>query len=205
MGIHVANEVRTGDGRPVGNEAARIQAGSMADLQQQMDGAAQRRVPPVIIDRYEDMTSKAPQQIVDIPATGRLEDWDKKPRSDLILEPADPATFDEHAANMAFLEEYVVVNIAESNNPADENPVMLSVNGRSIYVTRGEDTAIRRKYLAQLMRSKPQGVQTRVVRDANGDINNRTVKTSALRYPFSMVRDDNPKGRAWRQKILSEV
>ena len=30
-------------------------------------------------------------------------------------------------------------------------------------------------------------------------------KTRALKYPFSIIRDDNPKGRAWERKIRSEA
>jgi uncharacterized protein (DUF2344 family) len=117
---------------------------------------------------------------------------------------ADALNFEDHAAALAFAEEHIIINIAESSNPADENPVMVSNNGRAVYLMRGRDEVVKRKYVEQLMRAKPVGVKVKVVRDVDGEIQNRTIRTTALKYPFSIVRDDNPLGRAWQRKIMSE-
>lgn len=178
---------------------------SLADVQKQYDGAMKlaKNNPAMVTKIMGDASqSMAPTQTVDIPhpARGRLEDM-KRP--DLLVEPADPFNL-QHAEMMAFLEEFVIINIHESPDPTDDNPVPIGNNGRMVYIKRGENTLVKRKYVGQLLRAKPQHVKTQVVR-AGDDVQNRVTKRSAMRYPFSIVRDDNPLGQPWMKKILSEV
>ena len=179
--------------------------GSLAELQKKYDAASSmaRNNPSMVTKIMGDASqSLAPTQTVDIPhpARGRLEDM-KRP--DLLVEPADPFNM-KHAEMMAFLEELVIINIHESSDPTDDNPVPIGNNGRMVYIKRGENTIVKRKYVGQLLRAKPQHVKTQVVR-AGDDVQNRVTKRSAMRYPFSVVRDDNPLGQAWLKKILQEV
>jgi hypothetical protein len=111
----------------------------------------------------------------------------------------------DHAAMMMFLEEPVTVNIAETNEEGAENPVVLHVNGRAVAVLRGQDTTIRRKYVELMLRAKPEGIKTRMTRDGNGDVKNHIDKTRSLKYPFSIIRDQNPRGLAWARKVRSEA
>lgn len=174
---------------------------SLADMQKIADGQAKNR-PVQISQREEAFEPLNKPQTFDMPATGKLSEMR---RTDLLLEPVDPLGFEDHAAQLAFLNEMVIVNIAETSDPNAENPVMLSVNGRAVYIKRGEDAVVRRMYIEQLLRAKPVGVNTKVGRGNDGEVTNKITKTSAMKYPFSMVRDDNPLGRAWMRKILSEA
>lgn len=174
---------------------------SLADMQKMADGQAKNR-PVQISQREEAFEPLNKPQTFDMPATGKLSEMR---RTDLLLEPVDPLGFEDHAAQLAFLNEMVIVNIAETSDPNAENPVMLSVNGRAVYIKRGEDAVVRRMYIEQLLRAKPVGVNTKVGRGNDGEVTNKITKTSAMKYPFSMVRDDNPLGRAWMRKILSEA
>ena len=102
------------------------------------------------------------------------------------------------------MREFVVIRIHASPIPGDENPVPLSVNGRQIFVWREEDTAVRRMYVEQLMRAKPVQIRTEQKRADSGDIRNIVHKTTSMRYPFAIVRDDNPRGRPWANRIMQE-
>lgn len=174
---------------------------SLADMQKIADSAAKHR-PVQFSQRNEAMEPLNKPQTINMPATGNLSSMQ---RSDLVLEPVDALGFENQAAQLAFNNEMVIVNIAEANDPSAENPVMLSINGRAVYIKRGEDTVVRRMYVEQLLRAKPIGITTKVGRDDNGEVTNKITKTSAMKYPFSLVRDDNTLGRAWMRKILSEA
>ncbi len=174
---------------------------SLADMQKIADGQAKNR-PVQISQREEAFEPLNKPQTFDMPATGKLSEMR---RTDLLLEPVDPLGFEDHAAQLAFLNEMVIVNIAENSDPNAENPVMLSVNGRAVYLKRGEDSVVRRMYVEQLLRAKPVGINTKVGRGDDGEVTNKITKTSAIKYPFSMVRDDSPLGRAWMRKILNEA
>lgn len=181
--------------------------GSLAEFAAQLESPKAANRPVVISQRNEQsMESLAQRQVIDVPTTGRLDDFlgDRRNRSDLVLEPVASLGFEDHAAQLAFLEELVIINIAESADPTAENPVQLGINGRQVFIRRGEDTIVKRKYVEQLLRAKPTNVKTQVAKNAEGDVVNRTIKTSAMKYPFSMVRDDNKLGAAWMRKVLSE-
>lgn len=173
------------------------EAGSLAELQQQVDAQQAKNRPVQISQREEAFESLAKPQTFEIPATGDLTNMR---RPDLVLESAESLNVEMEA----FMNELVIINIAESGDPTAENPVMLSINGRAVYVKRGEDAVVRRCYVEQLLRAKPVGIRTEVGRDQNGDPTNKITKTQAMKYPFSVVRDDNPLGPAWRRKILME-
>lgn len=181
-------------------------ANTMAALQVQAD-AAQRRaannpVSPRYFERDEMHTPDVRPQQVEIPASGKLDEVLKRP--DLEIEPVAEHEFRDKAKMEEFMREFVVVRIHASPVAGDENPVPLSVNGRQIFVWREEDTAIRRMYLEQLMRAKPVQIRTEQQRTSSGDIKNLVHKTTTLRYPFQLVRDDNPRGRSWAARIMQE-
>lgn len=199
----LAQELGADDQQPAAVNVA--VTGTLADLQRQYDAASkQARNNPAMITKImgDASQSLAPTQTVDIPhpSRGRLEDM-KRP--DLLVEPADPFNM-KHAEMMAFLEEMVIINIHESSDPTDDDPVPVGNNGRMVYIKRGKNFIVKRKYVSQLLRAKPQHVKTNVVRSGD-DVQNRVIKRSAMRYPFSVVRDDNPLGQAWLKKILQEV
>lgn len=175
---------------------------SLAEFQKQYDAAAAKaKNNPVLMHRMlEAGQSTAAAQIIDIPTAGNVGDMS---RSDLLVETADPFNMD-HAAMMAFLEEMLIINIHETSDITDDNPVPIGNNGRMVYIKRGVNTLVKRKYVEQLLRAKPQSVSTTVVRQGD-NVQNRVTKRSAMRYPFTIVRDDNPLGAAWMRKTLSEV
>lgn len=141
-------------------------------------------------------------KILDITTEGRLEDVK---RTDLVLDGGGEPMIDgdnAKAREMAFMEEYIDILVAESTNPNDQAVFPIWVNGRSQWILRGEVTRVKRYFANKLGRTRTEDVKVQVARNADGDIVNRTVKTNALAYPFSVVEDRNPRGKAWLAKLM---
>jgi hypothetical protein len=181
---------------------------TMAELQAAADAAAgkPRQAMHTPVRQRNDVAAEATVPVSTLEIPGLNKGLGTMERPDQTVEPiTDIVNFREHAAALAFLEEMVTINIAETGDPNAENPVQLGVNGRQVFIRRGVDTTVRRKYVEMLLRSKPETINTRQVRDGDGDVKNFVDKRRALKYPFYVVQDDNPMGRAWMRKIASEA
>ena len=107
----------------------------------------------------------------------------------------------EYARDLAFFEELVEVEVHESTDPNAEAVVDLYCNGVSQRFIRGVPLVVKRKYVQILATAKPQTISTRAT--VSGDeVINRITKHTALRYPFRVIRDDNPKGADWLRETL---
>jgi hypothetical protein len=106
-----------------------------------------------------------------------------------------------YAAELAFMEEEVEVRVEESTDPNAEPVVSVFNNGIAQYFVRGQTQRVKRKFVEVLARAKQTSVST--VEDRNTG-NVAIKRNTSIRYPFSMTRDDNPKGYAWLRGILSE-
>jgi hypothetical protein len=156
---------------------------------------------PAQITQHLDAISTTPDKTLDIPAD---RDLDSVNRSDLDMVTADAVNFADHAAELAFLNEEVIINVAESTDPNDQKIFMLSVNGRQVWIERGVNTRLKRYYVEQLFRAKPQKVKVTVGKDRDDNVVNRATKTSALAFPFQILQDRNKLGQAWAQKLMRE-
>lgn len=136
-----------------------------------------------------------------IPSTGNVSDIK---RTDQIVEPVDGPNIKARVEHEKFMHEMVVVHVAESADPNAENPVHVSVNGSAVYIPRGHDIVVKRKYVEVLARAKATGIRTVQRTNADGIRYIHTDRATALKYPFNVVEDHNPNGRAWLKKILAE-
>ena len=118
--------------------------------------------------------------------------------------------FNDKAKQLAFLEEPVTINIHETNDVNQEPLVFLSINGMGAmpannpYVPRGVDVVVKRKFVEKLMRARPTRYQSKERFNSNGEKEYYQPSTTALLYPFSVIRDENPRGNEWRRKIMAE-
>lgn len=111
--------------------------------------------------------------------------------------------FKKYTADAAFMEEQMLVRIAESTDPAAEKVVLVSNNGTPQRFVRGHWVITKRKFVEVLARAKPFGVTTPEIFDGNG---NRTTKIEVHHgagYNFE-VQDRNPVGRAWLNDVMSQ-
>ena len=119
--------------------------------------------------------------------------------------------FKEKAAKLAFYEEMMTINIHESSDQnAPETHVFLSVNGRGAgpggmpWVPRGNNVKVARKYVEVLARARPSKYGSVEKLNSVGEREVVYPRTSALRYPFSVIEDTNPQGATWLSKLLRE-
>lgn len=109
------------------------------------------------------------------------------------------------ADELAFMEEPVTIVVHSSGEENEENPIIVGVNGRQVFIPRGQHVIVRRKYVERLARAKRNAY-----RQGNLDASNDPVRfnsmqmTTALLYNFSVLHDPNPAGPDWLRKVLAE-
>ena len=141
---------------------------------------------------------------VNMPAEGPLSKMireDQKLENEIITVGADGLD-NSYAAQLAFNEEPVEITVHETTEEFPDPIVEVWCNGVPQRLIRGIPQVVKRKYVEILARARVQSMKTRV--DIQQDnIFNRIDKHTALKYPFSVNRDDNPKGRDWLRATLA--
>lgn len=125
-------------------------------------------------------------------------------RNDQELEVADVRVTNGDLDAMKFMEEPVEVMVHESTDQNADNPVHVACNGINQYFWRGQAQVVKRKYVEILARAKQTAMATREIRNYDGELSTQVTKSTALRYPFSIISDSNPKGSVWLKAVLAE-
>lgn len=102
----------------------------------------------------------------------------------------------------AFMNEPVMVTVMSSGRDNDTPYVMVGVNGVTQMFKRDVPIVVKRKYVERLARAKETGYD-QTVDERIGERMNSLQSRNALRYPFQVNRDDNPRGSAWLRAILA--
>ena len=152
------------------------------------------RWPEKTVDAAE--TTPKEESLI-LPATGPII------RDDKTIVEADGGSMDR-AAELKFMEESVEVMVHDSTDPNAENPVLVAVNGVNQYFIRNQPQVVKRKFVEVLARAKTTAIATREVVGFDGERTTRIDKSTALRYPFSVIRDSNPSGAQWLRNVLSQ-
>jgi hypothetical protein len=146
-----------------------------------------------------------------LPATGSV-----TRESDIIL-PVEGSDVNDKLAELAFMEEPMTIYLEPNGEEEAASFADVAVNGKKAevfypeqnrwmaigYLPVGVEIITKRKYVEVLARSKPQRIRTKVD-DPRGDPRNVINRFTHSRYPFSVLEDKNPKGRAWLTKIRAE-
>ena len=93
-----------------------------------------------------------------------------------------------------FMNEPVTVMVLGSG---DENETDLVQVGRDVA------QVVKRKFVARLARSKRTDYR-QTLDDRLGEAMNTMNPRHALKYPFTVIEDKNPKGAAWIKAVLAE-
>lgn len=149
-----------------------------------------------------DLDGAESTQNVSIPSSGDLN------RKELLgtiteVEPVSAYGSGDKVAKLAFMEEHVDVIVHESADPNAEPIVETWCNGIAQRFVRGQVQTVRRKYVEILARAKNTGITTKADVDRSGNANTTISKHTALKYPFSVMRDDNPKGAVWLKQVMA--
>jgi len=116
----------------------------------------------------------------------------------------DAPLIDTHLEALAFMEEVIAVQVHESTDENAENPISVGVNGVFAYFFRGQPTLAKRKFVDGLC-VKNASVTTPEYLNPKGERAFKIVQKSAFKYPFAVLRDDNPKGKEWLTRRLAEA
>lgn len=135
---------------------------------------------------------------IDIPATGIL---DRSALQEDGIEVVPAAGMSDYTKELAFMEEMVEVEVHESTDPNAEPIVDLYCNGTPQRLIRGVPAAVKRKYVQILANARQTSLTTTVKVDGDNVVN-RIDKHTAVRYPFRILRDDNPRGASWLRSLL---
>lgn len=107
------------------------------------------------------------------------------------------------AASEAFMNELVTVMVHSTTDENQAPHIIVNCNGTNQPIIRGVPTQIRRKYLEILARMKETKYTQVTPNPAAPDVSELRAR-HGLAYPFEVIEDNNPKGRAWLSNVLAE-
>lgn len=148
------------------------------------------------IDMTHGMADRAPEQILLVDSA--MNQSTKSPGKGL---PSD-----QELAELAFMEETVLIRMEKP--VTDEKPVLaypFSVNGRTAWVPTDKPWPVKRKVLEVMLRSQPFRVQTEDFKPGDRDERNLLHRYQSRRFSISILRDDNPRGYEWSQRVTLEA
>ena len=128
------------------------------------------------------------------------------------LEPANIQVVDrpmaaldqEKLAMMAFMEEPVTVHIHSISDPKEAQIFPIGNNGQTEIFRRGETKTVKRKFVDILASRKITTYTQERRQNRQGIFEDVQIPHSSLIYPFSVVKDDHPRGADWLRAVLSQ-
>lgn len=112
----------------------------------------------------------------------------------------------EKMAALKFDEEPVTVHIHETSDEQADANFSISVGGKSEVFFRGETKTVQRKFVEGLCRAKPVGFRWEEYTRNDGSRAVRYPSRTGLRYPFSIIKDANPRGgQEWANRLIKQA
>jgi len=109
----------------------------------------------------------------------------------------------ELASSELFMNEMVTVLVHSSTDENQSPHVILNCNGTNQPIMRGVPTTVRRKYVEILARMK-ETKYSQVTRNPAAPDQIDMIARHGLAYPFELMEDANPRGRAWLTNVMAE-
>lgn len=116
---------------------------------------------------------------------------------------AESVDFAQLAASEAFMNEIVTIHVHSTTDENQPPHFLVNCNGVNQPVVRGIDCQIKRKYVEILARMKETKYTQHTPNPAAPDVSELRAR-HGLVYPFDLVNDPNPRGRAWLSNVLAE-
>ncbi len=107
-------------------------------------------------------------------------------------------------ATLAFMAEEITIRIGTTTDKNAAQIFETNVNGIDTVFRRGETKTLKRFIVDHLLRLKETVYSQQEVINAEGIKQFVHIPHTALKYDFSIVRDDNPMGRAWEKGVLAD-
>jgi hypothetical protein len=131
-----------------------------------------------------------------------IEVADDAPSVDLITE----TDLRELSRSEKFMQDVLLVRIAtttDRNAPPFATLTVNDVNGR-VQIPRGRPLPVRRYHVEVLARMRETNYTQPDQNLSNPEISNQLIPQHSWAYPFEVLRDPHPHGRAWLETILAE-
>ena len=141
---------------------------------------AVRNVPPVILPSVGDIARDDETIVV--------------ARDDILEDGLDELAFNEEPVTI------VLSRSSEKFAPAIKD---FYVNGKAMWIRVGVPQTVPRKYVEVIARAQPFDVRTNVVKHEERE-DNMVERNLIVAHPFSVIRDDNPRGHEWLRKVMNE-
>jgi len=109
----------------------------------------------------------------------------------------------ELASSELFMNEMVTVLVHATTDENQSPHVILNCNGTNQPIMRGVPTTVRRKYVEILARMK-ETKYSQVTRNPAAPDQIDMIARHGLAYPFELMEDANPRGRAWLSNVMAE-
>lgn len=119
---------------------------------------------------------------------------------------SDGPISEDKQAEEAFMQQVLVVEVHESNDPTAEPLPCVTVNGRNQYFIRGQKLDVKRMFVERLLRLKKTTYSQRKQKDAEGNDTYVQIPHTTLLYPFAIHHDPaGQRGRDWYNKLRAEA
>ena len=112
------------------------------------------------------------------------------------------SNFIEEAELEAFMNEMVTIRMHQSVVEGALQVETVALNGVNMPILRGINQPIKRKYVEILAQAKT-GQFTQVQANPADLSDISMVERNSLAYPFEVIHDPSPRGRAWLENILA--
>ena len=112
----------------------------------------------------------------------------------------DMVYFDE----LAFMEEKITIRLEPSADRYSPKFIDVAVNGRIEWLEVGKPIQVARKYIEVLARAKSDTFITIAPNTNDENPVNMISRNTSQKYPFSVIKDPNPRGYQWLTTVLSQ-
>lgn len=123
--------------------------------------------------------------------------------AEIVETVAESTDFAKLAADEAFMNEIVTIHVHSTTDENQPTQFLLNCNGVNQPVVRGIQMDVKRKYVEILARMKETKYTQVTPNPAAPDVSELRAR-HGLVYPFDLIADRNPKGRAWLSNVLAE-
>lgn len=121
-----------------------------------------------------------------------------------LIVPASEYLDPEKMATLAFMNEPVTIRIGTTTDKNAAQVFETNINGNLTFFRRGATLTVKRYVVDHLLRMKETVYSQQEVTNAEGIREFVHIPHTALKYDFSIVRDDNPMGKSWERGVLAD-
>ncbi len=120
--------------------------------------------------------------------------------------PGPDTDLDAMARQESFMAERVKIRIASTTDPNAPPYCVVTVNDVSnrLVIPRNQVVTVKRMHVEVLARMRQTSYTQQTRNPMDPESGNALIPHHALAYPFEVVEDPNPAGRAWFERLMAE-